>query len=300
LILPELSIAIPFHRGLGYLQAAVESVRAQHDACWELLICDDCGDEESALLAYLDSMHDARIRYHRTGPAQGMVANWNQALGLAKGELVTLLHQDDLLEAGYVGRMRALAAAHPEHTALHCAARIIDARGEARFSLADWYKGILRPRQAGLDELAGEAGFEALLRGNFVMCPTLCFQKRLLGELCFDARWKQVQDLDLLCRLLLGGHRLLGCPEVLYAYRRHKAAATSLQSESLLRFEEERDLLDRMAEQAVARGWQGAAKIGRAKRVVKAHLAYLSLADLLHLRLGPARKKLRFLRSLWR
>jgi len=227
-----------------------------------------------------------------------MVGNWNRQFELAQSELLTLLHQDDQLLPNYVGLVRALGEEHPTISAFFTAARIIGPDGGPRFSFADWIKRFLQPRAQGELRLAGKSALEALLRGNFIMCPTLSFRIAALEGLRFDPRWQQVQDLDLLCRLLLQGHELLGSPQEAYAYRRHAAAATSLQSESLLRFEEESALLSELAELCAARNWQHAARIARSKRIVKLNLIYCSLADCLRLRWAAARRKLGFLRRM--
>jgi hypothetical protein len=135
------------------------------------------------------------------------------------------------------------------------------------------------------------------MRGNFIMCPTLCFRKSILRDRRFDDRWEQVQDLALTVGLLMEGEQIVGSDGIAYAYRRHPRSATHLQSESRLRFDEEFRLFDEIADRAAAMGWDETARVSRHKRIVKAHLLYRALRDLVGLRFGAASDTLRFLGS---
>jgi glycosyltransferase involved in cell wall biosynthesis len=291
---PRLTLAIPFRRGLAYLREAVDSARAQTDARWQLQVLDD-GGEPGGARELVEGYGDERISYRANERHLGMVASWNRCLDLAPTGLVTLLHADDRLLPDYVALAIALADAHPEAVAVFCQAVVIGSDGRPVFSLPDRVKAALVPRGPDPLVLHGEAGLRALARGDFVVCPTLCYRKSALGARRFDGRWHQVQDLDLLARLMLDGQTLVGSRRAAYAYRRHPESATALQSENLLRFEEEFALLEEIARRAEARGWSAAARVARRKTVVRLHLLLRMATDLLRLRAGPARRKLRCL-----
>ena len=100
------------------------------------LVVDD-GASDQGVEAWLHDLGDPRVAYHRNPGNLGMVPTWNACLDLARGELVTLLHADDLLRPGYAELMLGLAELHPRATAFCCEAEIVDARGVRTFSLAD-------------------------------------------------------------------------------------------------------------------------------------------------------------------
>ncbi len=292
----RLTIAIPFHRGLDYLRVAIESVRAQTVPDWQLVVADDRGEASSeAVEDLVGSFGDPRIRYRPNPHNLGMVANWNRCLELAETELVTLLHADDRLLPGYAATMLALADRHPEAVALFCGAQIIDAEGRPRFSLADAVKHFFVPGRSGDVVLRGEDSLRVIMAGNFIMCPTLCLRRPVLGARRFEETWRQVQDLELTSRLLLEDETLVGTREVAYAYRRHPENATARQSESLLRFDEEFALFAGVAERAARRGWPRAASVSQRASIVRLHLAYRALRDLLALRFDAAGRELRCL-----
>ena len=296
-----LGIAIPFYRNLPYLRVAIESVLQQSSPDWRLWVVDDSGEQEpkESVVALLASFADSRIHYRRNPVTVGMVANWNLCLDTADTEFITLLHGDDRLLPRYVEVVQRLADLHPTAVAVYCGATIIGTSGERTFSLADWAKSLFSPRGGGELVLHGEPAATALMRGNFIMCPTLSFRRAQLGDRRFDDRWQQVQDLALTLELLMDGETLVGSPEASYAYRRHAESATSLQSRSRLRFDEEFRLFDQIAERAEARGWEQTARVSRRKRIVKLHLAYRALRDLGRIRPRSALETLRYLRSRW-
>lgn len=294
---PRITIAIPFYRGLGYLQEAIESVLGQTSRRWQLLVCDDLGEEDpEAVERLLRELADSRIEYHRNPSNLGMVPNWNHCLELAEHDLVTLLHADDRLESVYVEEMIALAERHPEAAGLFCPARIIDALGRERFSLADAVKDVYVPTGEEDIELRGEASLSLIMAGNFIMCPTVCWRRSVLAGRRFQERWRQVQDLELTSRLLMDGESLVGGRTTAYAYRRHPENATSIQSASRLRFEEELAVFREVSERARELGWERAARIAGKARMVRLHLVYRALRDLFAFRPGRARHKLALLR----
>ena len=290
----RLSVAIPFYRRPDYLALAVDSALARPEV-FELLVVDD-GGEEQGVETLLAARADPRVRYLRNPGNLGMVATWNVCLDQSRGELVTLLHADDLLADAYAPLMLGLAAKHPNAVAFCCDARIIDASGRDAFSLADSVKRGFRrgPEPLGV---AGESGLRAVMTANFIMCPTLCYRRAVLGARRFEARWKQVQDLELTSRLLLEDETIVSSRARAYLYRRHAEGATAVQSESRLRFDEEFELFEQVAAAAESRGWPAAARAARSKRIVKLHLLYRAARELGSLHPARAREWLRYLRE---
>jgi glycosyltransferase involved in cell wall biosynthesis len=294
---PAVTLAIPYHSGRAYLEEAVASVLRQSDPAWHLLVVDDSG-VESDLAAWLTGLGDARVRHLANPRNLGMVPCWNRCIDEAGDDLVTLLHADDLLGEDYVARVRGLAAEHPGAVALFTGARVIGADGRPRRSFQDDVKRFFVPRERTPDGalvLRGERSLSAVMRGNFLMCPTLCWRRSVLGERRFDPTWKQAQDLEFTARLLLAGDTLVGTDAAAYRYRRHAGNATARQTESLLRFEEEFAVFDRVAAGALERGWTSVVRVARARRILRLHLSWRVLVETLRLHWGVAARTLRFL-----
>jgi glycosyltransferase involved in cell wall biosynthesis len=294
---PKLTVAIPFYSNRHFLRQAVESVLRQTSPDWALLVCDDHGPEEG-LAEWVASYADPRLTYVRNPAPLGMAGNWNRCLDLARTDLVTVLHADDELGENYCALMLAGAVRWPKCVALFCGAAIIDEHGTGAFSFADAFKRLLLPPGHGPVRLQGPNALAALLRGNFIMCPTVCYRKSVLGGRRFSQRWRFVQDLDLYCRLLLGGETLVGLRPIGYAYRRHPDNATRRYEDSLLRFREEAALYEAVAKEAAGRRWTRAARVARSGAIIKLNLLYGLFDHLAHGRWGPAWRRLIFLGSL--
>lgn len=96
---PLVSVVMPvFDPPEDALRAAIESVRAQVYAEWELCIADDASTEPHVgrVLSEYERLDD-RIRVVHRGDNGGISAASNTALESAHGELVALLDHDDLL-----------------------------------------------------------------------------------------------------------------------------------------------------------------------------------------------------------
>lgn len=290
-----LTIAIPFYRGTDYLRRAVASVWRQTDPNWHLVVCDDGPDPD---VRQFVETGDPRVRYLRNVRNLGMAGNWNRCLAAADTDLVNLLHADDELLPDYVAVMRTAAARYPDAAALFCRAKVIDAAGRDAFSPVDFVKRFLEPKAKGPLVLHDASAVEALMHGDFIMCPTVCYRRSRLPVERFRPEWRMVLDLDFFTRLLFAGQTMVGLPDVAYAYRRHAENATTEYTESLLRFEEESRLHDVVAATARARGWRTAARVAAGKRVIKFHLLFRMGMDVARLRFGSAARKWRFLRGI--
>jgi glycosyltransferase involved in cell wall biosynthesis len=292
--MPRITFAIPFYSDLSFLEQAVESVLAQSLTDWELVISDDHSVEDGA--AAIASRHpDARIRCVRNPETVGMAGNWNRCLDLARTDLVTILHSDDRLLPDYAALMVAAAERDREATAFFCDAVVIDAAGATIVSAPELYKRLLVPRGQEPFRVHGEDGLARLMKGDFIMCPSLCYRRERLGELRFSHQWKMVLDLDLESALLLRGDTLVGLREKAYAYRRHAANSSLKYTHDLLRFREEVAIFRTIDERARARGWRQAAGVASRRRIIRLNLLYHVLRDMLTLRLRGAASKTRFL-----
>jgi glycosyltransferase involved in cell wall biosynthesis len=247
-----ITFAIPYYSGRDYLVRAIRSVLAQRDVEWQALVCDDGPD--STVEQVVHEAGEGRIRYVRNPTNLGMAGNWNRCLDIVETDLVTLLHGDDELAPSYGARMTATLDAHPRAAAAFCRYDVIDAQGARVFSVADEIKRFFNPAYSTTAVIAGERGMRALLRANFIGCPTLCYRKSVLGARRFSTQHKFVPDWLLTTLLLLDGDELVGIPDVAFHYRRHEAQATERLTRGDIRFREEIGFYEHMRELVAERG----------------------------------------------
>jgi glycosyltransferase involved in cell wall biosynthesis len=277
----RLTLAIPFYANTELLAAALASVLAQDCDDWDAVVVDDAGPESDAR-EVVTRVGGSRVRYLRNPTNLGLAGNWNRCLEVAETELVTIFHADDVLRPDYARRVLEVHRGDPDAIAVFTGASVIGPTGKGIFSLPDEMKRFTRPRADG-DRIAvaGEAGLVSLLRGQHIFCPTLAYQRARLPQPTFDARWRQVTDLDLLARLLVAGEHIVGTTEAAYRYRRHSANQTALLTASLDRFDEEYAVYAEIATRARARGWARAEATAERARKVQLHAAYEAVRSLL-------------------
>lgn len=294
---PVITFAIPFYGSTDYLQRCLQSVQRQSRPDWEAIVVDDCSPSGGAATIVSDCK-DPRIRYERNATNLGLAGNWNRCTQVGRAPLVTLLHGDDELLPNYAQLMVDTCASHPDVAAVFCDAEIIDADSQPLRSFRDYVKTWLMPRKQAEFSVAGEAGYAALLKGNFIMCPTLCYRREVFEHFSFSPRWRMVLDVEFYLQLLAAGRRLLGVRELAYRYRRHDEQVTVECERNLRLFEEEARLWQQAADTAASLNWRQAEQVGRRMRFVRLHLLYYVATDVVHGQWRAAREKLSLLAQL--
>ncbi|WP_394228248.1 glycosyltransferase family 2 protein [Pseudoalteromonas spongiae] len=288
-----ITIAIPCYRpNLNYLEQAINSVANQSLDCYELLIVDGGEDPNPDLQKLAMKYKNISLRYIYNTSDRTMAGNWNFAITSSQTDLVTLLHSDDLLCADYILKMKALADTRPDVSAFFCGATIVDEASSKIISFPDLVKNFIRPRTRLID-LQGEQGIISLLKGCYVFCPTICYRKSLLGKCVFNKKWKMVTDFQFYIDLLAADKKILGVRDKLYYYRRHKENQTSKLTVNCERFTEEVAIYNQVSNLFSAR--PRVKRIASKKRIIKLHLLFLTVKNILFFRFKLAYRYFQFL-----
>jgi glycosyltransferase involved in cell wall biosynthesis len=91
---PFISICIPAYKNTAYLEVLLRSIASQEFKDHEVIITDDSPGNE---VEELCRTYSARfpLQYKKNFPAKGSPANWNEAIRIAKGEWIKIMHDDD-------------------------------------------------------------------------------------------------------------------------------------------------------------------------------------------------------------
>ena len=126
---PTWSVVIPAHNCATYLEPCLQSVMGQlgqrTDA--EIIVVDDGSSDRPDLV--VDRVGGGRVRLERNEQALGAVPNFNRCLSLANGELIHLLHGDDVVLPGFYAAMDK-AFETPGVAAAFCRTQHVDAAGD--------------------------------------------------------------------------------------------------------------------------------------------------------------------------
>jgi len=97
---PDVSVILPtFNRAL-LLRRAIESVLSQLHVNLELIVVDDCAQDETP--AVMELYQGPRVRYFRQKQNVGVYHNWGTGLALSRAEFVCFLMDDDYYEQDFL------------------------------------------------------------------------------------------------------------------------------------------------------------------------------------------------------
>ncbi len=133
---PRVSVLLPNLNNRPYLEERLRTIAAQTLTDYELVIVDNHSDDGAWELFRDWEKRDSRIRLSQA-PREGMYANWNNCVRLARGEYVCIATSDDTMEPGFLSQMVAALDEHPSCGLAHCKLRIIDENGDPSSRL-DW------------------------------------------------------------------------------------------------------------------------------------------------------------------
>lgn len=87
------SICIPTFEKPDSLKIALDNIFIQDYTSFEVIISDDSSSD--VILDICNIFSSDKIRYYRHESTGNAIDNWNNALSLASGNIITLLHDDD-------------------------------------------------------------------------------------------------------------------------------------------------------------------------------------------------------------
>jgi glycosyltransferase involved in cell wall biosynthesis len=256
----KVDILLTYWGSVELLKKAVESVQAQTEQDWRLLVFDDCypSDEPAQ---YFSKIKDSRISYHRHDKNMGITNNFNFALAAARADYCVMLGCDDMLLPNYL----AAALQHVGDADFYQpGVDIIDANGTVYLPLVDRVKRILQPHKAGL--YSGEKLAASLCTGNWLYFPSILWKTSVIKKYGFNSTYKIVEDVVLELDIIKDGGKLFFDKTTTFHYRRFAESLSSREkSKGGVRFDEENAVYDHFAAEFKKLGW------GKASRAAKWH-----------------------------
>lgn len=216
----RVSVCIPTFNGKEFVAESVESILGQTYTDFELVISDDHSSEST--LSALSHISDRRIRISQNEQRLGLVGNWNRCLELARGELVHIFHQDDVMAPDGLMRLVGIFDQDPALGLAFSNINIINASG---IMVGGHWTPVL-PKQDHL--YTGRELFGLLIHhGNLIPCPTVVVKAELYKRYgVFDQRLRYTPDLEMWLRLCLHTNAgYIAYPTV--SLRRHKLQESS-------------------------------------------------------------------------
>lgn len=208
---PKVSVCIPTYNRSEYLREAIESVLMQSFSDFELIICDNASIDNTTEV--VNSFCDSRITYHRNTENLGSFNNVNLCLKLAKGEYITIFHDDDVMLQDNILDKVSFLDAYPKAGLVHSNTYYIDGLGK---TIGMFWKENTNKKLIA----KGKNCFRDLFLGHNTICFPAVFLRRECYENLGGFEEMPYCDWELWMRISLSYD--IGCiSKPLIKYRRH-------------------------------------------------------------------------------
>lgn len=205
---PPISVCMAAYNGERFIGAQIKSILNQLSDNDEVIIVDDGSSDGTC--GIIERFHDTRIRLKRHESNEGVLRSFEDAIRLARGDILFLADQDDVWMENKVLTMLEEFRLHPEADVVTSDATPVDEDGSVLG--ASYYAKRGKFRSGVLTNV---------LRCKYLGC-TMAFRRRICARILpFPA------DADVLHDLWIGASNSLAGGETLYIarplvlYRRH-------------------------------------------------------------------------------
>jgi glycosyltransferase involved in cell wall biosynthesis len=198
----EISICIPAYKRVEYLTRLLDSIAEQDFNSFEVILTDDSpGAEVSELLE--DYSDEFPFVYQKNQHPMGMPQNWNEAIRLARGKWIKLMHDDDwFARPDALERLSILAEKEPDAMIFCGYSDVLLKSGKKK---KRWLNSF-RFRQAKKEPVS-------LLSRNIIGPPSVVMYKND-GRHFYDERLRWLVDIDMYVRRI-ADNKIVYLPEFL-------------------------------------------------------------------------------------
>ena len=140
-----ITIVLPVYGRSGLLREALESLYAQEDPDWRLLIADDGSDLKTAELIQ-QQRRDSRVEVVRRPQNLGLFGNLNAAIQEVKTPWQLILCSDDCLEPWAIAQLKHAISSAPDVRLMLSSYRSIDLNGDLRTDINGTFYDRFAPR----------------------------------------------------------------------------------------------------------------------------------------------------------
>ncbi|MCQ2368169.1 MAG: glycosyltransferase [Kiritimatiellae bacterium] len=123
----KISFLVPSYNHEKYVSGFIQSVLAQTNPNWEMIIVDDCSVDRNVEI--IKTYSDARIKFVQTPFNSGINAALNLAYKYSSGEIISTIAADDELEPEYTEKVIAAFTAYADVGVVYTPLAVIDGNG---------------------------------------------------------------------------------------------------------------------------------------------------------------------------
>ena len=216
----SITVVIPNYNGMQYLAGCLDSLAAQTDQDFEVVMIDN-GSTDGSVSWVREHFPRVKIRaYHKN---TGFCKAVNAGIRLSRGEFVLLLNNDVVCDPEMVGQLHRAIVSRPE--AFSCCAKLVQMADPSRIDDAgDFYSALGWAFARGKGERSTRYGRQEKV---FACCAAAAIYRREILEKIglFDERhFAYLEDIDVGYKALRLGYENWYIPQALVY---HAGSATS-------------------------------------------------------------------------
>ncbi|MBL9188078.1 MAG: glycosyltransferase [Opitutaceae bacterium] len=202
------------------LAKTLRSVLYQDQGCdmMQIELIDDCSPK-GAPIDVARTVSGSRIHVHRETKNLGLAGIWNRCIERARGDIVHILHQDDLVYPGYYKAMQRGFDDNPKIGAAFSRYAYCDAN--------DHWQSL--PRLLSSIPVVLDNLYRKIATEDCIQCASISVRKSTYEKIGgFSSKLKHALDWEMWMRIS-SSYPLYYDPSILAAWRRHSSATTSRQ-----------------------------------------------------------------------
>ena len=233
------TFAICAYKESIYLESCIKSLLAQSVPSRVII----CTSTDNQYIRGLAEKYNLRLFVKKGEP--DIADDWNFAYAKAKTRLVTIAHQDDIYLKNYTKELIKAKRRYKDMSVFMSASISLINTEKVEYNAVNIVKKILRiPLRLRFLNHLGFIKRLSISFGNPIICPSLCFDKKLCGDKIFVYGYKFVLDWMTMLRLANKSGRWICIEKPLILYRIHEESTTKLCISSSKRPEEEKKVFD--------------------------------------------------------
>ncbi|MCP4438962.1 MAG: glycosyltransferase family 2 protein [Aureispira sp.] len=205
-----ISILMPAKNTSNYLAACLDSILAQTYKNWELLVVDDHSTDHSLELLHEYAQQDARIQVF-SNQDHGIIAALRLAYSQSKGQFITRMDSDDLMESNKLEQLQAqLEQAGKGYLAIGQVNYFAEGElGQGYKNYAQWLNGLTQEGQ----------NFKEIYKECVIPSPCwMIYREDLESSRAFEPN-RYPEDYDLCFRFYAQGLKILPSASILHQWR---------------------------------------------------------------------------------
>ncbi|HAC62617.1 MAG TPA: glycosyl transferase family 2 [Cyanothece sp. UBA12306] len=230
---PKVSIVLPSLNNRAYLEERFQTIIDQTFSDWELVIIDNYSDDGAWELIKEFAQRDSRFRISQA-PREGIYINWNNCIGLARGEYIYIATNDDTMTPDCLEKMVKGLEQHQECEICHVKCKIINSKGQEltgywdKLASSKFYGDLIHKKHI---RFAPYDGILYCALGTVYFGPLQLLIRRSVFDKVglFPSDWGTEGDFAWGMRAGLVCNTL-HIPETLVAWRIHSQQSTNIQA----------------------------------------------------------------------